>query len=187
MGVPVRSTSCPGCAEEIPVGNSACPLCETPVGSGGSGVGLQCGHCGASAPLDASTCPKCGKGLAVGGGVWMVFPVLLVFLVVVMGVFAAIALPNFKKAKERASQRACFANQKVLAGAMEMYNLDNNAQLKELDPEIMRRLVEHGYLMKIPECPSAKQGGRAYSLNDEGDPKCSVHGTVMESMGRRKR
>lgn len=35
-------------------------------------------------------------------------------------------VPNFKAARQRANIRACFANQKTLAGAVEMYNLDFN-------------------------------------------------------------
>ena len=187
MGYPLRSTSCPGCAEEVPVGKTACPLCETPVGgggAGGSGPAIECPHCGATAPLDASACPSCGKGLGAGGGLWMIIPIFLVLAVVTAGIFAAIAVPNFKKARERAQQRACFANQKTIAGAMEMYNLDNNTALTELNPVILRKLQEHGYLMKIPECPSRPQGGSNYSLEGEHDVRCRVHGSIAEQLER---
>lgn len=40
-----------------------------------------------------------------------------------------IAVPNFKCARERANGRACFANQKTLAGAIEMFCLDKNVKL----------------------------------------------------------
>ncbi len=36
---------------------------------------------------------------------------------------------GFRKARERANERACFANQKTIAGAIEMYNLDNNTYI----------------------------------------------------------
>ncbi len=38
-------------------------------------------------------------------------------------------VPNFKAARERANFRACFANQKTIAGALEMYNLDRELTL----------------------------------------------------------
>lgn len=40
----------------------------------------------------------------------------------------SLAVPNFKAARERAGTRACFANQKIVAGAVEMYNLDHNCR-----------------------------------------------------------
>jgi hypothetical protein len=36
---------------------------------------------------------------------------------------------NFRAARERAYHRACFANQKTIAGALEMYELDSNARV----------------------------------------------------------
>ena len=39
------------------------------------------------------------------------------------------SLLTFRKSRERANNRACFANQKTIAGAIEMYNLDNNTDL----------------------------------------------------------
>ena len=38
---------------------------------------------------------------------------------VVVSVLAAIAVPNFRSARERSNVRACFANQKTIAGAVE--------------------------------------------------------------------
>ena len=70
-----------------------------------------------------------------------------------VGIFAAIAVPNFKKARDRANMRACFANQKTLAGAMEMYNLDNNVADSELNEELLKSLKDNGYLQRIPDDP----------------------------------
>ena len=53
-------------------------------------------------------------------------------VIAIIGVLAAIAVPNFRKARERANQRACYANQKTVAGALEMYNLDNNKSITQL-------------------------------------------------------
>lgn len=41
---------------------------------------------------------------------------------------AGLMAPNFKAARERANTRACFANQKTVIGAIEMYNLDRNVK-----------------------------------------------------------
>ncbi|MFZ5951046.1 MAG: VIT domain-containing protein [Candidatus Rifleibacteriota bacterium] len=52
---------------------------------------------------------------------------------------AMFAAPNFRKAREQARQKACFANQRVLLGAIEMYLMDNtDASGLKHDPETGR-------------------------------------------------
>ncbi|MEW6711133.1 MAG: hypothetical protein AB1403_14995, partial [Candidatus Riflebacteria bacterium] len=52
---------------------------------------------------------------------------------------AMFAAPNFRKAREQARQKACFANQRVLLGAIEMYLMDNtDASALKHDPETGR-------------------------------------------------
>lgn len=41
-----------------------------------------------------------------------------------------IFVPNFKASRERSNGRACFANQKTLIGAIEMFNLDKNVKVE---------------------------------------------------------
>ena len=50
----------------------------------------------------------------------------LMIVIAIIGVLAAIAVPNFQKARRKANSRACYANMKTIAGAIEMYNLDFN-------------------------------------------------------------
>lgn len=96
----------------------------------------------------------------------------------VMGILAAIAIPNFRQARTDARQKACFANQRVLMGAMEMFAMDNPEPMKQLD---IGRLVAEKYLRSAPECPD----GGVYSADfkDAFDfkIKCSVHGSVEEN------
>ncbi len=49
----------------------------------------------------------------------------LMIVVVIIAVLAAMAIPNFRKAREQARDKACFVNQRVLTGSVEMYNMDN--------------------------------------------------------------
>lgn len=53
----------------------------------------------------------------------------LMIVIAIIGILAAIAIPNFRKARQQARQKACFANQRVLMGAIEMYNMDHNTML----------------------------------------------------------
>lgn len=85
----------------------------------------------------------------------------LMIVIAIIGVLAAIAVPNFRAARQRANQRACYANQKTLAGAIEMYNLDFNANLGGSSGNVDAHkavLVTNGYLQTFPSDPG---GGAA--------------------------
>ena len=47
---------------------------------------------------------------------------------------AAFAAPNFRKAREQSTVKACYANMRVIEGAIEMYNMDNSS-MYEFDPD----------------------------------------------------
>ncbi len=53
-----------------------------------------------------------------------------------------------------AREKACYANMRVLLGALEMYNMDNSVFLEEMNPKVMMKLHTDGYL-KVPihGCP----------------------------------
>ncbi|MBU1107785.1 MAG: hypothetical protein KKB51_14020 [Candidatus Riflebacteria bacterium] len=94
----------------------------------------------------------------------------------VVGIMAAIAIPNFKKARFEAQKKACFANQRVLMGATEMYNMDNEKMLSEVNIEA---LLNGKYLKSAPVCP---QSGTYSAIGDlageDGKITCSEHGSV---------
>ena len=60
--------------------------------------------------------------------------------IALVGVVAAIAIPNFQKARSRARKRACFANQRVLLGAVEMYNMDFEGGMTEINSKNWLRI-----------------------------------------------
>jgi len=113
---------------------------------------------------------------------------LLLFIV---GILAAIATPGFRHARERANQRACYANQKTIAGALEMYDLDNNTATTALDDDVWRHLKEQGYLQTLPQDPG--QGADSlhnYQRMPDGNVGCTVHGLIqppqaLDGAGRR--
>src|ERR1700738_4848681 len=82
----------------------------------------------------------------------------LMIVIAIIGVLAAIAVPNFKAARERANTRACYANQKTVVGAMEMYNLDKNTKRTTLDGAFFTSLKSGGYLQSIPQDPGQGPG-----------------------------
>jgi type II secretion system protein G len=104
----------------------------------------------------------------------------LMIVIAIIGVLAAIAVPNFKRARERANTRACYANQKTIAGAVEMYNLDNNT-IAGIDSGTCNQLVSAGYLQSMPSDPG---GGAAFTyaaISGGNGISCSTHGQIQEA------
>jgi Ca-activated chloride channel family protein len=74
----------------------------------------------------------------------------LLIVLVIIGGLAAIATPNFQAARGRSNERAALANLKSLSGALEMYNLDYNSDLKKVDRNLLQELKNQGYLQQVP-------------------------------------
>ena len=106
----------------------------------------------------------------------------LMIVIAIIGVLAAIAVPNFRRARERANQRACYANQKTIAGATEMYNLDYNTSITDLGGgSVLQQLKDNGYLQSVPDDPGAGIGSSANYVLNNGDISCSTHGAIQGS------
>ncbi|HNY12658.1 MAG TPA: hypothetical protein PKK26_13795 [Candidatus Wallbacteria bacterium] len=91
----------------------------------------------------------------------------------IAGIGAAIAVPNFKKARSKAQEKSCEANMKVLEGACELYMMDNE-KVTAMDIDI---LLKKGYLKLAPVC----NAGGSYKINFEKDLpviECSKHGKL---------
>ena len=94
----------------------------------------------------------------------------------IVGVLAAIAVPNFRAARDRAQQRACFAGQKVLSTAIEMYRADKGPPGEvSLDPGFLATLQKGGYLKQLPRCPT--DPGTSYRWERDG-VACPLHGNT---------
>jgi prepilin-type N-terminal cleavage/methylation domain-containing protein len=105
----------------------------------------------------------------------------LMIVIAIIGVLAAIAVPNFKAARERANTRACYANQKTVVGAMEMYNLDKNTKRTTLDPGFFQSLKSGGYLQSVPQDPGQGPGSSSNykDTNANNGIKCGIHGSIQ--------
>ena len=85
--------------------------------------------------------------------------------------------------KSPASQRgrdfgvilSCFANMRVLLGAVEMYNMDNAVMMDKLDID---KLVQGGYLKSSPAKPEAECSYNGYGLTENGEIYCTYHGSI---------
>lgn len=112
--------------------------------------------------------------------------VILVFLineffciVYPIGIFGRTTL-TFKKIHPSARDKACFSNQRVILGAIEMYNMDDS---RPLGPEavgwapedVLKLLVDGKYLKSIPTYGNTC---KYEFFNNNGNiiPYCTYHG-----------
>ena len=86
----------------------------------------------------------------------------IMIVVAIIGLLAAIAIPNFVKARESARKNACIANMKQVEGAVVLFELETSgtpATTAALSPD---------YIKREPICPS---GTAVYPLT-AGVPSC---------------
>jgi hypothetical protein len=90
------------------------------------------------------------------------------------GLMAAIAIPNFVKARETAQKNACTANQRQLEGATEQWALENKKRgTDRVDVAMVREYLRGGVL---PTCPA----GGTYSFTTVQErPTCSLPGHAV--------
>lgn len=101
----------------------------------------------------------------------------LMIVVAIIGVLAAIAVPNFREARRKSNMRACYANQKTLLGALEMYNLDYGTNITIEGETELTTLKTNNYLSSVPDDPGCA-GKANYRSNEEGDVWCTFHGAI---------
>ncbi len=89
----------------------------------------------------------------------------IMIVVAIIGLLAAIAIPNFVKARQSAQRQACIANLKQIEGAKTLWALDGGT-----GTPTMANLVPD-YIKKTPECPA---GGTYTVGNMDTDPSCTL-------------
>jgi competence protein ComGC len=111
---------------------------------------------------------------------------MLPVVAAVVGIGAAIAIPNFQKARTKARSKSCSSNMRVLEGALEMYQMDysdtqiQNGLINDLYGDV---LISEGYIKSKPEC---RDGGvyKIIGAPEAIEIECSVHGTVSKAMNK---
>jgi prepilin-type N-terminal cleavage/methylation domain-containing protein len=84
----------------------------------------------------------------------------IMIVVAIIGLLAAIAIPNFKRALATSQQQVCALNRKNIDGAKLQWAVENH-QPPTATPTDTDLFGERGYLEHKPDCPA----GGAYALN----------------------
>lgn len=92
----------------------------------------------------------------------------IMIVVAIIGLLAAIAIPNFVKARTASQRNACIANMKQIEGAKSTYALENKKTGADPAPDA-ELFGPDKYIAKKPECPA----GGAYLINNiDTPPSC---------------
>lgn len=94
----------------------------------------------------------------------------IMIVVAIIGLLAAIAIPNFIKARQSSQRNACIANLKQIEGAKASWAMENKKQGTDA-PVDSDLFGTSAYIRQKPDCP----GGGGYGLNTvDLQPTCSL-------------
>ena len=93
----------------------------------------------------------------------------IMIVVAIIGLLAAIAIPNFVKARNTAQAGACVSNMKQIAGAIDLFALENNKA--DGDPVTGNDVKIYIKGNEVPKCPA---GNKDYVLGGTVNANPSV-------------
>jgi prepilin-type N-terminal cleavage/methylation domain-containing protein len=104
----------------------------------------------------------------------------IMIVVAIIGLLAAIAIPNFVKARTSAQTNACIANLKQIQGAIEQWALETKASpgdavtLTDISGGTDKHIAKE--INNGLDCP----GGGTYAVTDiSADPTCTITGHAL--------
>lgn len=94
----------------------------------------------------------------------------IMIVVAIIGLLAAIAIPNFVKARETSRKNACINNLRQIDGAKQQWALETK-QLETATPGAADLYGDGKYIKLTPSCPA---GGSYIIGNLQTAPVCSI-------------
>ena len=113
-----------------------------------------CPRCSRPLPPGASACPSCGQPIAPAasgkGGKWLIFALVgggcLLVGLFLAGIIAALVIPNFLDALQKAKQKRTVADMRTIGAALESYGAENEHYPDAADAaSLASQLAGHGY------------------------------------------
>jgi type II secretory pathway pseudopilin PulG len=154
---------------------------------------MYCAWCGAPvAAVSYEPCPRCGnptngaqrlapQASGSSSSVVIIVVVVVLGLVVVGGIFAAIAIPNMLTAAQRAKQKRTMADLRTISTALESYATEKNAYPKVQSFDDLGPLLVPTYIKLIP-ARDGWGGPFRYACSKEEDGRCV--GYILASGGK---
>lgn len=102
----------------------------------------------------------------------------IMIVVAIIGLLAAIAIPNFIKARAISQRNACIANLKQIDGAVNTWALETKQVNGAAAPALTELYGNANYIKTAPACP----GGGVYSYATVGAP-AQVGCNLSDSQG----
>jgi len=156
---------------------------------------MYCAWCGTEvSTVSYAPCPRCGRPTngaqtappaSAGGGNAAIVVVAIVvgglFVVAIIGILAAIAIPNFLTAMQRSKQKRTMADVRSVATAVEAYGADNNGYPKVTSFDELRPLITPKYIGSLPTVDGWGHPFR-YACVEEEEGRCTSY--VVGSGGK---
>jgi prepilin-type N-terminal cleavage/methylation domain-containing protein len=99
----------------------------------------------------------------------------IMIVVAIIGVLAAVAIPNLIKARKSSAKQACIGNLKAIEGAKAVWALENKKNDADV-PSDSDLFGADKTISRKPECP----GGGTYDIRSVAErPTCSVPEHVL--------
>jgi prepilin-type N-terminal cleavage/methylation domain-containing protein len=97
----------------------------------------------------------------------------IMIVVAIIGLLAAVAIPNFVKSRQTAQRNACIKNLQQIDGAKEQWALEKKKAPKDsIDEGQVNEYIKGG----APTCPAG--GTYAYGVINE-DPTCTIRNHTL--------
>ena len=101
----------------------------------------------------------------------------LIIVVAIIGVLAAVAIPNFVGMTDEAKVAKIQSDLSTIGTAMEVYHVKKGGTY----PTDLSTLAgDNGHLEKVPEPPT---GASAYTVGNKGEVTCTFNGVTYSSFG----
>jgi len=149
-----------------------------------------CSGCGKQLAAEVSQCPACGKLVPgtvqpkTSKAVWVVVGAgCLVVGLVISGIIAAIFIPNFLDALQKAKTKRTMADLRNLGTALEAYRVDHDGEVPAVDSmDDLATELEPAYIDSVPRVDGWKNPIRYTCWSAGAEGACDTY--VLASGGR---
>jgi prepilin-type N-terminal cleavage/methylation domain-containing protein len=93
----------------------------------------------------------------------------IMIVVLIIGMLATLAIPNFVRARGSAQTNVCINNLRLMSNSIDQFAMENN----KVDTDIVSITDINPYLKATPACPA---GGTYRIRNVATNPTCSIAG-----------